>query len=364
MAFLKFFLNNFWFTEIWLTFVLAIVFHLLWSKYCNKIMQYFLKKKYKVRHSLFGAMQKPLSLLVWVQFSLYVIKILNFQFFNFDVISFTVSRFQYSLSILAFLWILIRFEAKVEDIYIRKHEHLRDARMSIRAFAIAFRVSSILLSFLLILNTFGVSFSALIAFAGAGSIVIGFAAKDLLANFFGSVMLFFDRPFVEGDWIRSTDREIEGFVEKIGLRLTIIRTFDKRALYIPNSLFSNITIENPSRMTNRRIKTIIALRYEDACKIKIISDEIRDMLKAHIEIDQNRVIIVNFTEFNTSSLDLMIYAFTKKTGWVDFQDIKQQIFLEVLEIVKRHGAECAYPVNKLVFDSARDEDLVRQNVEV
>jgi MscS family membrane protein len=359
VAFLAFLQKNIWITELWLALVLCIVFHLLWSKYCNKIKNYFSQKKYKIRLALFDAMQKPLSMLVWVQLALYIVKILNIQFFAFSFLAFTVSKFQYSVCILSFLWALIRFESKVEDIYIKKHEHMRDSRMSIRAFATAFRVCSILLSILLILNTFGVSFSALIAFAGAGSIVIGFAAKDLLANFFGSVMLFFDRPFVEGDWIRSNDREIEGFVEKIGLRLTTIRTFDKRALYIPNSVFSNIAIENPSRMTNRRIKTVIALRYEDASKIKAVVDDIRNMLKKHKEIDQNRVIIVNFTEFNTSSLDIMVYAFTRKTGWEDFQEIKQQVYLKTLEIVKSHGAECAYPASRMLFDSASDKDLVK-----
>ena len=358
MAFLLFLQKNVWITELWIALVVAIVFHLLWSKYCNKIKAYFSKKRYKIRLSLLEAMQKPLGILVWVQLALFAISVINGQFFALTFLTFTIIKFQYSLSILCFLWILIRFEAKVEDIYIKKHEHRRDSRMSIRAFAIAFRVLSILLSILLILNTFGVSFSALIAFAGAGSIVIGFAAKDLLANFFGSVMLFFDRPFVEGDWIRSNDREIEGYVEKIGLRLTTIRTFDKRALYIPNSLFSNMGIENPSRMTNRRIKTLISLRYEDASKIKTIVDEIRDFLKKHKEIDQNRVIIVNFTEFNTSSLDIMVYAFTIKTGWVEFQEIKQQIYLEALEIVKQNGAECAYPVSRLLMDSMKEKELV------
>lgn len=66
-------------------------------------------------------------------------------------------------------------------------------------------------------------------------------------------MIYFDRPFKVGDWIRSPDRQIEGTVERIGWRMTIIRTFDKRPLYVPNSVFSSIVVENPSRMLNRRI---------------------------------------------------------------------------------------------------------------
>ena len=86
------------------------------------------------------------------------------------------------------------------------------------------------------------------AFGGIGGIAIGFAAKDLLANFFGALMIFLDRPFSIGDWIRSPDREIEGVVEDIGWRSTKIRTFDKRPLFIPNSAFASLTVENASKM--------------------------------------------------------------------------------------------------------------------
>ncbi|HAH80902.1 MAG TPA: mechanosensitive ion channel protein MscS, partial [Gammaproteobacteria bacterium] len=105
---------------------------------------------------------------------------------------------------------------------------------------------------LLVLQAFGVSVSGVLAFGGIGGIAIGFAARDLLANFFGALMIFLDRPFSVGDWVRSPDRDIEGTVEDIGWRLTRIRTFDKRPLYLPNSIFSSLAVENPSRMNSRR----------------------------------------------------------------------------------------------------------------
>jgi len=80
------------------------------------------------------------------------------------------------------------------------------------------------------MQTLGYSISGVLAFGGIGGIAVGFAARDLLANFFGGFMIYMDRPFDVGDWIRSPDQEIEGTVEKIGWRLTTIRTFDKRPL--------------------------------------------------------------------------------------------------------------------------------------
>ena len=198
---------------------------------------------------------------------------------------------------------------------------------------------------LTLLQTLGLSVSGLMAFGGMGGIAVGFAAQDVLANFFGGFFIYTDRPFSVGDWIRSPDRNIEGTVEKIGWRVTRIRTFDKRPLYVPNSIFSKISLENPSRMSNRRIKETIGIRYDDAGKMAKIIELTREMLLAHPEIETNSTLIVNFNSFASSSLDFFIYTFTKTTNWVDFHQIKQDILLKVLEIIEGQGAQCAFPTS-------------------
>ena len=126
---------------------------------------------------------------------------------------------------------------------------------------------------------------------------MGFAAKDLLANLFGGLMISLDRPFAVGDWVRSPDKEIEGVVEHISWRLTRIRTFDMRPLYVPNSTFSTIALENPSRMTNRRIYETIGLRHQDASQMAAIIQGVKKMLLEHPEIDGDKLLIVNFISF-------------------------------------------------------------------
>ena len=110
---------------------------------------------------------------------------------------------------------------------------------------------------------FGYDLSTLLAFGGIGGIILGLAAKDWLANFFGGLMLMLDRPFAEGDWVRSPDRAIEGFIENVGWRLTRIRTFDRRPIFVPNSIFTGIVVENATRMKNRRMIENFSLCYED-----------------------------------------------------------------------------------------------------
>ena len=156
-----------------------------------------------------------------------------------------------------------------------------------------------------------------------------------------------DRPFAVGDWIRSPDREMEGTVEKIGWRVTLIRTFDKRPLYIPNSVFSQVAVENPSRMLNRRIKETIGIRYSDAEKMEVITDQVKKMLTNHPEIDATNTLMVNFNSFAPSSLDFFIYTFTKTTNWEKFHIIKQDILLKILQIITANEADVAFPTSTI-----------------
>jgi MscS family membrane protein len=136
-------------------------------------------------------------------------------------------------------------------------------------------------------------------------------------------------------------------VEKIGWRVTCIRTFDKRPLYVPNSTFTTIAVENPSRMTNRRIYETIGIRYDDVDKMAPIIDDVKAMLKEHPEIDTGQTLIVNFNAFASSSLDFFVYTFTKTTNWIKFHEIKQDVMLKIINIIESHGAECAFPTSTI-----------------
>jgi MscS family membrane protein len=160
-------------------------------------------------------------------------------------------------------------------------------------------------------------------------------------------MVYMDRPFRVGDWIRSPDKEIEGTVEHIGWRLTRIRTFDQRPLYVPNATFANIAVENPSRMRNRRIYEHVGVRYDDAARVKQIVDDVRTMLQSHPEIDTRQTLIVHLNRFGPSSLDFMVYTFTKTTQWVKYHEIKEDIMLKIAEIIFSHGAEFAFPTQTI-----------------
>ena len=209
------------------------------------------------------------------------------------------------------------------------------------------RLVIVIAAILVVLPTLGVEITAVLAFGGIGGIAVGFAAQDLLANFFGGLMIYLDRPFAIGDWIRSPDREIEGTVEKIGWRLTVVRTFDKRPLYVPNSVFNKLSLENPSRMSHRRIYETIGIRYQDADKMGVIVEDVKAMLLAHEEIDTSQTMIVNFNYFAPSSLDFFVYTFTRTTNWIRFHEIKQDVLLRIVAIIHSHDADIAFPTTTI-----------------
>ncbi len=298
-------------------------------------------------HAFVEAFRKPLVIFFWLVGLIFVLKIMQIQ--TGHTLIENIKPFRTVSIILLVAWFLVRFIRISTNNIIEKHQ-LKGVpfdRTTLDAISKLLKLTTLIISAIIIAQTLGFTVSGLLAFGGISGIAIGFAAKDLLSNFFGGLMIYLDRPFNVGDWIRSPDREIEGTVEEIGWRLTIIRTFDKRPLYVPNAIFANISVENPSRMTNRRIKETIGIRYDDANKMDDIIADVKTMLKEHEEIDTGQTLIVNFNSFAPSSLDFFIYTFTKTTNWIRFHEIKQDVLLKVLAVIESHGAETAFPTSTL-----------------
>ena len=293
--------------------------------------------------ALLDAIRVPLSVLIWLIGLTFAAEIVRRKT---DAYIFEIVQPIRDVGVIIVItWFLVRFIKRAEDNIISKnliHDPAYD-RTTADAIAKLLRVSVIITAVLVVMQTLGYSVSGVLAFGGVSGIAVGFAARDLLANFFGGFVVYMDRPFIVGEWIRSPDKEIEGTVEEIGWRVTRIRTFDKRPLFVPNSLFTTISVENPSRMTNRRIYETIGIRYDDAGKMGAIVDDVREMVRAHPEIDADQTLIVNFTAFAASSLNFFVYCFTRTKEWVKYHEVKQDVMLKIIDIIEKHGAECAFP---------------------
>ncbi len=286
---------------------------------------------------IINALTLPLQALLWFIWLYYSTKILSTDFpwlRTFDTLILV-------LPIFIVAWLIFRLVSRTENI-LSKLDTLLDPD-SVRLISRLIKIFVLIVALLSTAQYFGLSVTSILTFGGMGGIVIGFAAKDMLSNIFGGLMLQIDKPFSVGDWVRSEEKNFEGTVEQIGWRITKIRTFSKNPIYIPNSIFSTIPIETPSRMSNRRIRLTIGVRYDDMSHIVTITQHIKEMLKNNPDIDSKQTLIVNVNEFNVYSVDFFIYAFTKTKNWQEFHCIKQDVLIAISNIVENNGAEIAYP---------------------
>ena len=256
-----------------------------------------------------------------------------------------------------FAWFLFRMIHLASAHYVSRKVREGDEvdKTTVDAFSKLGRLTVVLTAALVIMQTLGFSVAGILAAGGIGGIAVGFAAKDIIANFFGGLTIYLDRPFSVGDWIRSPDKQIEGTVEVISWRHTRIRAFNKNPIYVPNAVFTTIVVENPSRMSHRRIKETVGIRYADIDKMAAIVADVRAMLEQHPEIDAKQTLIVNFDKFADSSLNFFIYTFTNTTQWVHYHEIKQDVLLRIAGIIARHRAEIAFPTQTLHIEQTLEE---------
>lgn len=340
-----------WLAEVFFIVLIVLGLNLIVSRLLVQ-----LAKKFEETHNLWDdalleASRRPALLMIWAVGATHVLGIIGRS--TDQEIFKVLDSFRAIAVVLILAWFFILLIKQIElrllsSEYTEKDEPIDPT--TVMAIGKLVRTAVIIVTGLMVLQNLGYSISGVLAFGGIGGIAVGFAAKDLLANFFGGLMVYLDRPFSVGDWIRSPDQDIEGTVEHIGWRQTRIRTFDQRPLYVPNATFMQISVENPSRMLNRRIYETIGIRYEDAALMPQVVERVRAMLESHSDIDLGKTLIVNFNKYNNSSMDFFIYTFTKTTNWVAYHRIKQDVLLKVLDIIHELGADAAFPTQTLKID--------------
>lgn len=251
------------------------------------------------------------------------------------------------IAAIPFFWGLFRIKSALESTV---YEKAADLNIDKTVVSVISKIATVLLVAITVvsgLHIAGMPLQSLMVFGGAISIAVGLASKTVIENFFGGLMVYITRPFRVGNWISSPDKKIEGVVEEIGWYSTKIRTFERRPMYVPNALFTNIIVQNPSRMYNRRIRTNIGLRYEDIDKVEAVVQGIKNMLSVHPEIDQNQTCMVHWISFGDSSLNIDVYTFTVTTDWAEYRRVQQDVFLKIGQVVAQHGAQIAFPTRTI-----------------
>ena len=195
----------------------------------------------------------------------------------------------------------------------------------------------------------GYSVSSLLAGLGIGGLAVALALQDALANFFGSVALYIDRPFIVGDLIRM-DGDVEGFVEQIGFRSTRLRTWPGTMVVVPNKMLSNAVIDNWTRMPKRRVMHSVGLTYETtADQMEAAVAGIRSIIENDDGIDKE-FIVVRFTEFADSSLNILVFYYTVALDMPGHNETKERINLAIMRLVAEMGLSIAFPTRTVYFE--------------
>lgn len=204
--------------------------------------------------------------------------------------------------------------------------------------------------FVMVVQNLGYSVTSILASLGVGGLAIALAAKDTMANLFGSVVIFTDRPFQIGDWVEFDG--IQGDIEEVGFRTTRVRRFDKSLVTVPNSTFSTSSITNHSARPKRRVDITVGVTYETKPEqMGKLLEALRELVKTHEGLDRGFQ-FVHFCELGATSLNIRVYCFTVSTHWVTHLAVQEALLLRIMEIVSEHGLEMAFPTQTVYL---RDE---------
>ena len=331
--------------------LLGLIFKRIISKYFSRLLYKIINKKYSDIgiEKIDSLLTKPISLCIML--SIIYLGSSHIQYppewnlvdKNQIGLKMLISKGFSLLFLYSIFWILLKLIDLIGIILYKKAE-LTENKMDDQLIPFIIEIARIMIYifaiFIIMGNVFNVNIAALATGLGIGGIALAMASKESLENLLGSFTIFFDRPFTVGDVV--TVGSITGSVEKVGFRSTRIRTFDKSLVTLPNKKMIDAELDNLGMRPVRRVKFNIGLTYEtSANQIKAIVSDIQEMINKHPKTNQSGK--VRFQEFGSSSLDIMVMYYVNSPRWDDLIDVKEDINYKIMEIIKKHKSDFAFP---------------------
>ncbi|MDF1768858.1 mechanosensitive ion channel family protein [Maricaulis sp.] len=220
----------------------------------------------------------------------------------------------------------------------------------------ALRIVFIIVGAAAVLQVWDIPVAGIVAGLGLFGVAIGLGAQDLFKNLIAGILILTEKRFLPGDWVK-VDGIVEGTVEEINFRSTLVRRFDKGPVYVPNSKLSDNAVTNFSRMTHRRTYWIIGVRYDaTADQLREIRDKVLGYVQSHPEYAQAPEVstFMRVDSFGPSSIDFMLYCFTKTTNWGEWLRLKEDLAFFIKETVENAGTDFAFPSTSVYVESGAD----------
>ncbi len=219
------------------------------------------------------------------------------------------------------------------------------------------KILVIVLGAVAILELWGIRVGPVIAGLGLFGVAVALGAQDLFKNLISGIMILMEKRFTVGDVILVSG-EVEGVVEQIGFRSTLVRRFDSTPVMVPNYKFAEQSVTNYTRRHHRRIRWLIGLEYRTTIdQLKKIRDEINTLIEKddNFAKNQNASFYVRIDSFSDSSIDMLVQTFTVTNDWAEFLKIKETLAVKIIEIVENNEAGFAFPSQSLYVEKLSDE---------
>ena len=260
-----------------------------------------------------------------------------------------------SMIVVAIFWGLVRL-VKPLSALLRKLEKVFTPSM-VDWLIKAIRVALIFIGAATILELWGILIGPILAGLGLLGVAVALGAQDLFKNLISGILILAEKRYYKGDWIK-VDGVVEGTVETIGFRSTLVRRFDKAPVYVPNALLSDNAVTNFSAMTHRRIYWKIGVKYSTTIEqLRTIRDQLEEYILNNDDFAKPPAVstFVRIDAFSDSSIDIMLYCFTKTTVWGDWLQIKEELAYKIMDIVLGAGSDFAFPSTSLYVETMPGE---------
>ncbi len=215
------------------------------------------------------------------------------------------------------------------------------------------KILVIVLGTVAILELWGIRVGPVIAGLGLFGVAVALGAQDLFKNLISGIMILMEKRFTVGDVILVSG-EVEGVVEQIGFRSTLVRRFDSTPVMVPNYKFAEQSVTNYTRRHHRRIRWLIGLEYRTTIEqLRCIRNEINNLIKKENDFakNENAGFYVRIDSFSDSSIDMLVQAFTITNDWGEFLKIKEDLAVKIIEIVEKNSAAFAFPSQSIYFEN-------------
>jgi len=336
-----------WLVEIAIGVILIFALSLIFNKLLKSIDRRHRQKGKEWARNIKKISHLPIQIAIWGFGITYIVDVLVTHA-GLDAISRFVHPIKPAFIVGCFGWMALRWNHYAFIRLAKKSEKLGVAPSVIYALSKLSSFVLLILTLLIIFQVVGIGIGPLLAFGGIGVAGIAFAAKDMMANFFGGAMLHFTRIFSIGDEVVIPSKDnFNGEVKEIGWYTTKIEDYYRRPVYFPNALFSQVHVINESRRTHRRIKETVTIRYEDMPKLEKIIEELREKIGGHPDVDDSQSFSITFNKLGDFGLDIYAYILVYRMGYIKFMRVRHELLMIYQEVVGKHGAEFAFPTTEV-----------------